>query len=669
MKYPELEEQQSLFDSPDVDSGVSDTPLGPKVDIVRLDYVQAESMSWQELFSGYNRLHAITYSSGIGFVYQLLDLFDQAEIIFGCEDVMSYTLQEVLAYQNCLLEDLRQKAGPEREKLLNRVDDGSVRFYVAKAKLSHEKIYLLEADDGRKRVIMGSANLSFQAFGGLQRENICCVDGDAAYEWYRDVFESLKTDSTDEISRRALEIADLADNLDELPIAQTTRIKKAMVIEPDQNVKEDVKFILDTRNMARKLAPIMPKGEKKSGRILLSSDVLLKVKRHLKDEAVKERELRSEYPQLHVDTLESRVLLNGEQLELHPAAAEVQNDVALFLRYMDGYSRFHGDYLGMQYRYFEFANWFFCSPFMAPMRDMAARYDQQKILYPVFGLVYGQSKAGKTSFLETLLLMMIGQKPKVSAPDFTRSSIESLKRTVEGAPIIVDDLTNIRFNQHAIETIKNDDFGVSDHLVNYSAVVISANEDVKAVAPEVIRRTVICRVEAGLTNTEVMKSNIVRSVQKNIGTAFYREYLRRMLEIIPDLMEQLKADDADSPDILRVSSEVIYSIIVENSIEPVPGYIRPLSIDNYFNESVTGKYAIKTIRNAWKTSRDSFEVNRKNNELRYNAGATYEADRLMKELPETLEAHKSRDWVVMNLDASKSFFELDFKKSILPWRR
>ena len=79
--------------------------------------------------------------------------------------------------------------------------------------------------------------------------------------------------------------------------------------------------------------------------------------------------------------------------------------------------------------------------------------------------------------------------------------------------------------------------------MHYPAVVISANEDVKAVAPEVIRRTVICRVQAGLMNTEVMKSNIVRSVQQKIGTAFYREYLRQMLDRIPDMMEQLKDDD------------------------------------------------------------------------------------------------------------------------------
>lgn len=133
--------------------------------------------------------------------------------------------------------------------------------------------------------------------------------------------------------------------------------------------------------------------------------------------------------------------------------------------------------------------------------------------------------------------MMIGQKTKISAPDFTRSSIDSLKQTVHGAPIIVDDLTNTRFSQHAIETIKNDDFGIAEHLVNYPAVVISANEDVKAVAPEVIRRTVICRVQAGLTNTEVMSSNIVRTVQREVGTALYREYLRQMLEIVPELLE------------------------------------------------------------------------------------------------------------------------------------
>jgi len=635
---------------------------GGKLDVVQMEYKQAQSMTWKELFSGYSKLKAITFSSGINFVYQLLDLFDEAEVIFGCEGVLAFSLQEIFAFQGKLIERIRNSS-EKKEQLLSRMQEGSVHFYVAHDRLSHEKIYLLEAEDGRKRVITGSANMSFNAFGGVQRENICYLDGDKAYDWYLSVYEELRGESTDEITPKAIRIADAGENLDELPISETVKAKKVVAIETKESTTEDVQFVLATRNLADKLAPMMPKTDKKTKRTLITPEQILKTKRIIQNNAIKEKEQRSEYPQLIVDAVQQTVTLNDKLMDLHPAHEDVENDVSLFLKYMDGYTKFHGDYTGMQLRYFEFANWFFCSPFMATMRDMAARFDQQRLPYPVFGLVYGQSKAGKTSFLETLLKMMIGQKPKISAPEFTRSSIENLKRIVRGAPIIVDDLTNTRFNQHAIETIKNDDFGVADHLRHYSAVVISANEDVKAVAPEVIRRTVICRVEAGLTNTEVMKSNVVRSVQQKIGTAFYREYLGRMLELLPDLIDQLKDEEAEAPDILMYSSQIIVDIISEFCPE-LPEYIRPLTLENYFSESVTGKYAIKTIQNAWSTSRRSFVVNLRNNELRYNAGATYEADRLMKELPETLEAHKSREWVVMNLDEAKSFFKVSFRRSL-----
>ena len=557
MKENSMEDNISLFE--EIESPKSN--IGSKLEVVKLQYDHVESMTWQELFSGYDQLLAITYSSGINFIYKVLELFENAQIIFGCEEVMTYSLQEIMAFQNKVIERIREKESNSKEALISRIEEGNVHFFVARSQLSHEKIYLLSSKGGKKRVILGSANMSFNAFGGAQRENICCLDDERAYEWYFDVFESLKRNSSDEISQKAILQANTEENIDDLPVSETIKAKKVMVIEPIIENKENVQFCLDVQNLAKKLTPVMPKTEKKTGRLTISPDMLVRLRKHIKDEITQKQELRSEYPQLVVNAFEHTVTLNDELLDLTPGQEAVKNDVDLFLKYMDGYSKFHGDVVGMQYRYFEFANWFFCSPFMAVMRDMAARYDQNRLPYPVFGLVYGQSKAGKTSFLETLLKMMIGQKPKVSAPDFTRSSIEGLKRTVKGAPIIVDDLTNTRFNQHAIETIKNDDFGIGDHLTNYSAVVISANEDVKAVAPEVIRRTVICRVEAGLTNTEVMKSNVVRFVQQRIGTAFYREYLARMLDLIPDLIDQMKQEDAEAPDILKCSSEIIVSII------------------------------------------------------------------------------------------------------------
>lgn len=663
-------ENISLFDQSFNRTGsFEQRPVLPKLDVVRLKFEGVDALNWQELFSGYDTLHAITYSSSIGFVYQLLELFQQAEIIFGCDEVISYSLQEIMAYQCKTLERMRETASRMKLDLISQIENETLKFYVARSIFSHEKLYLLSAADGRKRVIMGSANMSFTAFSGGQRENICYTDDAAAYDWYMGCYQSLKENSTDYIAKEAFAVADEGENLEELPIARTIRVKKALVLEPVEEKRDDVRFALDIKDLAARFAPSVPRPDKK-GKIILSPEKIKSIRRQIMTNREKERELKGEYPQLEILTDEKIVRLNGTLLDLEPSRDDIKNDVELFLNYMAGYEKFHGDVDSLQRRYFEFANWFFCSPFMAQMRDMAIRYNQNILPYPIFGLIYGQSKAGKTSFLETLLKMMIGQKVKISAPEFTRSSIEGLKRTVRGAPIIVDDLTNSRFTSHAIETIKNDDFGVANHLLHYPAVVISANEDVKAVAPEIIRRTVICRVQAGLTNTEVMRSSVVRTVQRKIGTAFYREYLHRMLEIIPELLEDMKDDSAESaPDILACSSEVLVDIFTEFTDKNLPDYFRCLSLEDYFSEKVTGSYAIKTIRNAWKTSRKSFEVLVHANELRYNAGATWEADRILKELPETLEAHKSRDWVIMNLEESKEFFGIGFKKLWLPWNR
>ena len=658
-------ENLSFFDGQQTMENLDGVKDSSHLDVVKLHYDSCESLTWQELFSGFDQLYAITYSSGLGFVCKLLDHFEQAEIIFGCEDVLDYSMQSIMAYQCRLIERMRNE--PYR-KLSDRVENGTLHLYVARNVLSHEKIYLLSAKNGRKRVVMGSANMSASAFEGRQRENICYMDGDEAFDWYMECYQTLKEKSTDEIVKNAILFADDGEHLEELPIAKTVRAKKALVIQTvSEEQKEEVRFALDVKGLAAKFKPCVPKPDKK-GKLMLSPDKVRIIRKRMVESKTLEKEQRSEYPQLDVEPDEGCVTLNDQRLDLTPPKVEIEKDVELFLRYMDGYKKFHGDHIGMQLRYYEFANWFFCSPFMACMRDMAVRYNQNTLPYPVFGLVYGQSKAGKTSFLETLLKMMIGQKTKISAPDFTRSSIDSLKQTVHGAPIIVDDLTNTRFNQHAIETIKNDDFGIAEHLTNYPAVVISANEDVKAVAPEVIRRTVICRVQAGLTNTEVMSSNIVRTVQREIGTAFYREYLRRMLEIVPELLELMKNDEQDSaPDILKASSQILMDIFKEYGPAELPEYIRTLSLEDYFSEKVTGSYAIKTIRDAWKTSRNSFEIYPRTNELCYNAGATYEADRILKELPETLEVRKSRDCLMMNLEEAQNFFGISFKKPLIPW--
>ena len=225
-------ETLSLFDMTEDVQEKMDVQPTASLDVVRMEFAGAETLTWRELFSGFDTLHAITYSSGIDFIYQLIDLFDQAEILFGCDEVISYSLQEVMAYQCKMVERMRNTASEMKLDLVARVDDGSLRFYVARSALSHEKIYLLSHKDGRKRVVMGSANLSRSAFGGYQRENICYVDGDAAYNWYWDCYCQLREDCTDQIAKETLVCADEGEHLEELPIARTIKMKKALVLQP-----------------------------------------------------------------------------------------------------------------------------------------------------------------------------------------------------------------------------------------------------------------------------------------------------------------------------------------------------------------------------------------------------------------------------------------------------
>ena len=191
-------ENLSFFDEQQTMENLNGVKDSKHLDVVKLNYESCESLTWQELFFGYNNLCAITYSSGIGFVCELLDRFEQAEIIFGCEDVMDYSMQSVMAYQCKLIERMRNKA---YKKLAERVENGTLHLFVARDILSHEKIYLLSAKDGRKRVIMGSANMSAAAFEGRQRENICYMDGDEAFDWYMECYQTLKEKSTDEIGK------------------------------------------------------------------------------------------------------------------------------------------------------------------------------------------------------------------------------------------------------------------------------------------------------------------------------------------------------------------------------------------------------------------------------------------------------------------------------------
>lgn len=69
-------EQMSLFDMEETGVKFDATK---RLQVVKAQFIESQSVSWQDLFEGFDEIYAITFSSGIQFMMQLLNRFE-----YGC---------------------------------------------------------------------------------------------------------------------------------------------------------------------------------------------------------------------------------------------------------------------------------------------------------------------------------------------------------------------------------------------------------------------------------------------------------------------------------------------------------------------------------------------------------------------------------------------------------
>ena len=147
MKSPEPVAPDLFFDQA--------TPTGP-LTVFHADLVETQNTGWQELFEGFTSLKAITFSSSLEFLVSLASRFEDMEIVFGSERILSrehlaltqaselaYSFPDALADQKMLTEALAQWLGKQGRQLLDRVVGGTLRFRLLRKRASHEKLYLL----------------------------------------------------------------------------------------------------------------------------------------------------------------------------------------------------------------------------------------------------------------------------------------------------------------------------------------------------------------------------------------------------------------------------------------------------------------------------------------------------------------------------------------------
>lgn len=473
--------------------------------VVKAVYADTVETNWEELFDGFDRLYAITFSSGIEFVNKVINKFSYAEVVFGCEKIIANDIAAIMSVQIDSVQRLAKSKSAGN--LANRLDDGSLQLYVSRDTKSHEKIFILEsADHKRVRVITGSANMSASAFCGIQRENIVCFDDEAAFSHYKVLFETFKETCSDNVSYKAVvntmnQEDYLKENIKEVPVFQSIEKQKLVFLEQAQPEDEvEYEIVADVKKMQELVKPIMPKMPVQANRIVVAAEPMRVFGKRYTEVRRVAAEAVKQLPKLHIDYDAGTMTFNDENIDLNPNLSEVAKNIKSIQKFFLGMDYFYGDVEQAKKDYFKYMTWYLATPFMAYLRYFASRNNYDTKLFPMYGVIYGDSNGGKTTFIKFLVKLMCGETVKMNTTeDFTATRIDGLKRVCEGLPLNIDDLAKTQFQNHSERVIKNDEWGISDRLVNYPAVSITSNK-ITSLTKDLSKRAIICRIGAKIDN-------------------------------------------------------------------------------------------------------------------------------------------------------------------------
>ena len=582
-----MQQQHKLgFDDPDSltrDAGLS---------VVKASSSDVEPFD-VNLFAGFMSMKALTYTASIRMIVGLLRDFhyEDFECVFGHGGILPSEVESVFGFQAVVDEKLSkafvgvETTDERRQALFDSVASGTARFFVVKDKIAHAKIYLLERGDLR-RVIVGSANLSETAFSGRQAETLIVFDNDdVAWKHYTAQYEAVRDVATSRVTPRNKPIP-----AEHIPIEQIPTLKDVEESQQDVRIyvpaeteeEEEVSLpkVLQTvvkvaAPVRRALAEVRPD---KNGHISITPRIV-------KESITISRSRRSEdaTPDVYLSYNGRGFDLSGEVISLEANPEDIRGDVARWIEFFRNYQNgFKGDVPRLQRDYFTFMSWFYFSPLLCDVRNLALRSGSFSFEQPMFAVLYGSSNCGKTSLIETLMDSMFSYPRIVETDKFTRSNLRGLRETFKRLPVVFDDVTRDRFNRHAEEVIKQD--YIPDH--EYPCFALSMNAEARNFKDEIVKRCLMIYTRTSLPGDQTVARNrlqrSIAQIREKMTTALYREYLRRTTLKIDELRDSKQALLTDV-DVLELSSTILCDVFREYLPEDVdmPDWCSPMTLVEY----------------------------------------------------------------------------------------
>jgi hypothetical protein len=643
------------------DRGNTQEPAYKKLDVSFARLVRQEQLSWPELFEGFETLRAITYSSSASFIRDLFSQLREIEVIFGSDVSVPGDIARLFAAQEAGVEPIRNELSRAGKELARRLKEERLRLFYARYTV-HRKMFILEGS-GRRRLILGSANLSHAAFGGLQGEHLTVFDDDDAYRMALQIYESHLKDS-DSMLPQFFEKAGPVDVIDIPAFSEIIRRHEALLIEPSKlgatgsspSTSDVTTCLIKTegyrQNYANTLPPVIGKP------VLIGVDHIRKVKEQVRQMTVASGVERREIPNLEADPERGEVRLNRQALDLSPQDADVISDAQLIDEFMRGYRKcFIGRVDELIQDYSAFMTWFFAAPFIYLARTAALQNGCTPLRYPASGVLYGKSNAGKTDLTKVLLRAMFGQEWWLDSKDFNAKNFYGAAERGGSFPIVVDDISPDKFRDAAKPLIKRD-----SQTGHFPVLVLSTNQDVRAVESEILKRAVVVHADA---STPVV-NNLVGRVNRRLGTSLYRRYLSKMLCVWPSFMAEFQSieitqddtvDSGTAADLIKLSNSTLRSVF-EGALGAAPDWYPQIDLSTL--TTMNGRKVKDKMRAQWEFKPRSFRVDRPANLLIMTISDQRDRNDFRKDVPSHVYSDTREDKVIMWLDEAEEYFGIRF---------
>jgi hypothetical protein len=660
----------SLFETRAAPTGAS-----RELDVTFAKFLKHERLRGTGLFAGFETMRAITYSSSAGFIRDLFGELREIEVIFGSDVSVTGDIARLMAAQQAGLEAIRGEFGRAGKQLADLLEQKRLRLLYARYTV-HRKMFLLEGD-GRRRVILGSANLSLSAFGGLQGEHLVVFDDDLGmYEQALHIYEEQLKDS-DPILPNILHKTGAVE-IDELPAFQkVVHSRDAFVLEPGKlgtpgstvSDSDPSVCVIKTEDYKRHFANALPPLVGKP--VLLTTDHIRKATEQARQSKLIRSVEKREIPHLEADLDRGEVRLNGKTLDLFPPDAEVIADARALDEFMRGYKQyFHGKVVELVQDYNAFMTWLFATPLICLARTAALQNDFNVLRYPACGVLYGKSNAGKTDLTRVLLRAMFEQEWWLDVKDFNSTNFYAAAERGGSFPVVVDDISSDKFRDPAKALIKR------DHQMGlFPVLVLSTNQDVRAVEPDVLKRAVVVHADASVPIAMSAANNFVARVNRRLGTALYRRFLGRMLASWPNFMSEFHAQpvtghaaEIGGADLVGLSSATLRAVLDE-ALGSIPDWCEAVDVNTLVG--MNGRKIKDRMRTHWEYQRRSFEVARNTNRLILTLSEVRDRNDFRKDLPSHVFCDATQDKVILWLDKAEEYFGIEFShrglRYLIPW--